>query len=123
MSFAYEADLVSQAFVADTDLSTKQYYAMKMLSTEKIALASDAGDFLFGVLQDAPTAKGQTCLVAMEGITKAVGGAAINAGAKVEVGAGGKFVTYTGGPLAGIATNACGGVNQLFSLKICRDSS
>jgi len=121
MSFAYEANLVCQAFVADTDLSLDQYKAVKMLTTEKIALASDDGDFLFGVLQDAPTAQGQTCLVAMEGITKAVGGAAINAGVKVEITTGGKFVTYSNGPLAGIAVNACGGINQLFSLKICRD--
>lgn len=122
MSHAYEADLVSQAFEADTDLSSYQYYAMEMNSDEEIILASDAGDFLFGVLQNDPDDAGETALVALEGITKAVGGASIDAGAKVQVGAGGKFVTQTTGVLAGIAVTGCGADEELFSLKICRDS-
>lgn len=122
MSNAYEADLVRQAFVADTDLSSYQYYAVEMDSDEEIILASDAGDFLFGVLQDAPDAAGKTCDVALEGITKAVGGAVIAAGAKVQVGAGGKFVTQDTGCLAGIAVTGCGADGEKFSLKICRDS-
>ena len=122
MTHAYEADLVRQAFVADTDLEDYQYYAVEMDSDEEIILASDAGDFLFGVLQNEPDEAGKTADVALEGITKAVGGASINAGAQVQVGAGGKFVTKTSGCLAGIAVTACGGDGQLFSLKICRDS-
>lgn len=122
MSMAYEADLVKQAFVVDCDLSDYQYCPVEMNSDEEIILASDAGDFMLGVLQDAPDTAGITCEVALEGITKAKGGAAINAGAKVQVGAGGTFVTQTTGALAGVAVNACGGSGQLFSLKICRDS-
>jgi len=122
MSNAYEADLVNQAFVADTDLSSYQYYPVKMDSDEEAALASDAGDFMLGVLQNAPSAAGRTATVALDGITKAVGGAAITAGSKVQVGAGGKFVTQTTGVLAGQALTTCGADAELFSLKIIRES-
>jgi hypothetical protein len=119
---AYEADLKCQAFEVDTDLSDYQYCPMEMNSDEQIILASDAGDFMLGVLQDAPDEAGKTGLVAYGGITKAKGGAAIDAGAKVQVGAGGKFVTQTSGALAGIAVTSCGADGELFSLLISRDS-
>jgi hypothetical protein len=123
MSFAYEADLVTQSFAADCDLSTKQYYAVKMSTTETIILASDASDTAFlGVLQDKPDAAGKGCGVALGGITKAVGGAVIAAGVRVRVGTGGKFVTWSSGASAGIALNACGADGELFSLLIDRDS-
>jgi len=120
MTHAYEADLVSQAFEADTDLEDYQYYPMKMNSDEEMVLASDAGDFMLGVLQNAPAAAGRTALVAVEGITKAVGGAVIAAGAMVQIGAGGKFVTQTTGVAAGMAVTGCGADGELFSLKIMR---
>jgi hypothetical protein len=116
MSSAYELGLRSASFIADCDLSLDQYKAVKMSTSETIILASDANDRALGVLQDTPAAAGRGCLVALGGITKAIGGAAINAGAAVEVGAGGKFVTLTTGPIAGIAVSACGGINQQFSL-------
>jgi len=120
MSMAYEADLVNQAFIADTDLEDYQYYPVEMNSDEEIILASDAGDFMLGVLQNAPDTAGYTCLVAVDGITKAVGGAVIAAGAMVQVGAGGKFVTQTTGVSAGMAMTPCGADEELFSLKIMR---
>ena len=117
-NFAYELNKKSGSFVSDCDLSSYQYYAVEMNSTEEIILASDANDRMLGVLQDAPAAAGRTCEVALEGISKAIGGAAIDAGAAVEVGAGGKFVTLTTGPIAGIAVTACGGDEQQFALDI-----
>ena len=117
MSFAYEANLVCQAFVADCNLSTKQYYAVKMSTTETIILASDAEDTMLGVLQDKPDAAGKTCSVAFAGITKAVGGAQIDAGKDVVVTTGGKFVEATD-VRSGVALNACGADGELFSLLI-----
>jgi hypothetical protein len=117
-NFAYELNKKSGSFVSDADLSSYQYYAVKMNTTEEIVLASDANDRMLGVLQDAPAAAGRTCEVALEGISKAVGGAAIDAGAAVEVGTGGKFVTLTTGPIAGIAVTACGADGEQFSLDI-----
>ena len=117
-NFAYELNKESGSYVADCDLSDNQYYAVKMNSTEEIILASDANDRMFGVLQDAPAAAGRTCEVATGGTVKAIGGAAIDSGAVVEVGAGGKFVTLTSGPIAGQAATACGGDEEQFALKI-----
>jgi hypothetical protein len=117
MTMAYEKDLKCRGFIADTDLSDYQYCAMKMNTDEEIILASDANDRALGVLQDAPSAAGRPCLVATGGVTKAKAGAAINAGAAVEVGAGGKFVTLTTGPIAGIAYTAAGDADELFSLE------
>lgn len=115
---AYELNKVSASFEAGGNLSTKQYYAVKMNSSEQIILASDANDRMIGVLQDAPAAAGRTCEVATAGIVKAVGGALIAANSAVEVGAGGKFVTLTTGPIAGIAVTACGADAEQFSLLI-----
>ena len=98
MSFAYEADLVCQAFVADTDLSDKQYCAVYMTDTETIALASDSSaEYMLGVLQDKPDEAGKTCVVALDGISKAKGGAPIDAGKVVVFTTGGKFIELTSG--------------------------
>lgn len=120
MSMAYEADLRCQAFEADTDLSDYQYYPVELNSDEEAILASDAGDFMLGVLQNAPSAAGRTCRVALDGITKAVGGAAFDAGTMVQIESGGKFVTQTTGVSAGMALTDCGASGELFSLKIMR---
>ena len=123
MAFAYELNKKSVTILADTDLEDYQYYAVKLNTDGEAILASDANDDFFGVLQDEPAAAGRPCEVAVEGISKAIGGAAINAGAKVEVGTGGKFVTYTTGPLVGIAVTACGADEEQFSLMIDRDAT
>lgn len=122
MTQAYELGLQNASFNADTDLSSYQYYAVKMSTSEYIILASDAGDEMLGVLQDEPAAADRACLVAFGGITKAVGGEAIEEGVKVGVGTGGKFVTYVSGGVAGYAVTPCGGDGQLFSLLIVKAS-
>ena len=123
MTMAYEADLKCQAFVADGDLSDYQYHAVDMNSDEEIFLASDAGDLVIGILQDAPSAAGRTCRVAYDGISKAVGGEAIAAGALVEVGAGGKLVTFTSNTIVGQAVTACGADGEQFSVLLKIESS
>jgi hypothetical protein len=122
MSNAYELGLQKMTGIANEDLSSYQYYAIKMNTSEKIILASDAGDEMLGVLQDEPAAADRACEIAFGGITKAVGGEAIEEGAKVGVGAGGKFVTYTTGGVAGYAVTPCGGDGQQFSLLIVKST-
>ena len=119
MTHAYEADLVCQGFVADADLSSYQYRAVEMNTDEEIVLASE-GNLMLGVLQDEPAAAGRTCRVALRGITKAYGSAAIEEGANVQVTDDGKFKTYASGAYAGIAVTPCGGDGQQFSLEINR---
>jgi hypothetical protein len=122
MTHAYEINKVSMTFLADCDLSSYQYYAVKLNTDGEAVLASDANDDCIGVLQDEPAAAGRPCEVATGGTSKAIGGATIDAGAKVEVGAGGKFVTLTTGPMIGYAITACGADGEQFSLMIDREA-
>lgn len=116
MSFAYELGLKTATFIADCDLSAYQYHAVKMNTDEEVVLASDVTDRPLGVLQDTPAAAGRGALVAIGGITKAIGAGVIAAGAAVEVASGGKFQTLTNGPIAGNAVTACGADDEQFAL-------
>ena len=120
MSNAYELGLKNVTQIANSDLSSYQYYGVKMNTSEKVLLASD-GDKIIGVLQDEPAAANRQCLVAYGGISKAIGGAAINAGADVQCNASGKFITRVAGDIVGVAMTACGGNGQHFSLKIAQN--
>lgn len=78
------------SLVAAADLSAKQYYAVKVDSNGKAALAG-AGEFVAGILQNKPVA-GQAANIAWGGVTKAFAGGNITAGNKVAADANGKFV-------------------------------
>lgn len=121
MTHAYEADLVCQGFLTNINLEDYQYRAVLMNSDEEIVLASE-GDLMLGVLQDNPDASSveKTCRVALDGITMAIGSAAIEEGANVQVDDNGKFKTYSSGAYAGIAVSPCGDDGQRFSLEINR---
>ena len=60
------------SFKAAADLSAKQYYAVKLDSSGKIALCDTAGDQAFGILQDKPGAANRAGSVRRHGISKAV---------------------------------------------------
>lgn len=113
----YELGKRSVTGIANADLSSYQYYGVKMNSSGKIVLAS-TGDAIAGVLQDAPDAADRACEVAYGGLSKAIGGAIIAAGAEVQVDATGRFVTKTTGERSGIAWEACGGAGQQFTLLL-----
>lgn len=128
---AYEANLKKHSLEAAADLSAKQFYAVKVDSAGKAALAG-AGDRAFGILQNTPT-QGQMASVAFDGISKAVAGGTIAAGAQVEVDANGKMVTASkavvdstvssatdavkGGNVIGIAMEAAV-AGQIFSVMV-----
>lgn len=108
MTQAYEEDLRCRSGVAAADLSAKQFYGVKIDSAGLIALASAAGEAIYGVLQDKPTS-GKTCSVAVSGITKAKAGGVIAPGALVKVHSDGTFLTASAAVTdtqAGSATDA-----------------
>jgi len=117
MSNAYELRLQIVTLDANDDYEDYQYYGIKMNSSEKAVLAS-TGDEIVGVLQDTPDAANRSCKVAYGGITKAIGGAVIAAGAEVQCDADGKFVTKTTGTGVGIALTACGAEDEQFALLL-----
>ena len=99
---AYEQSLTTVSLEAGSDLSTKQYYAVK-ITTLKLAVANGAGGML-GVLQNDPSASGAPGTVAISGITKWLAGGAVTAGSYIAVDTNGKCVNAVSGDIAeGIA--------------------
>lgn len=80
--------------VAAADLSAKQYYAVKIDSAGKAALAG-AGEFAVGILQNKPAAGQAAAIASVSAISKAVAGGSISAGATVAVDSNGKLVDAT----------------------------
>lgn len=78
---------------ANADLSTKQYYFVKMTAARTVDIASATTDVIIGILQNKPTAAGQEAVVAIGGTSKLVAGAAISAGAVVSTTAASKGQT------------------------------
>ncbi len=99
----YEVPLQNITLEAAADLTTKQYYAVKVDANGKAALAG-AGELAVGVLQNVPAA-GQAATIMVSGVTKAIYGATVTAGNKLMVNADGKFVPYAA-PGAGVTNHA-----------------
>jgi hypothetical protein len=118
---AWEKPLEQISLIAAADLSSKQYYAIKVDSDGKAALAG-AGENAIGILQDTP-ALGNVGNVMTLGVSKAVYGGTVSAGANLEVAAGGKLVAYSSGAIVGVALEP-GSANEIHSvLLVTRTSS
>ena len=100
----------SITLAAAADLSAKQFYAVKVDSNGKAALAG-AGEAAIGILQNNPAS------IMVSGTTKAVAGGSITAGDVVAANADGKIVSATKGRTntsdAGAAADALLGSNVL----------
>lgn len=105
--------------VAAADLSTKQFYAVKLTSTG-YALCSVAGEPCDGILQDDPLS-GKVCNVMVHGISKAIAGGAIAKGANVTVDANGKLaVAASGNYILGRLKEAATADGDIVTLLINR---
>jgi hypothetical protein len=97
---------------AEGDLSTKQYYAVELSGADRqVDVCDNAGDTVFGVLQDKPAAVGRACAVRVLGITKWVSdgnAGAIVVGDVLGTNAAGKAVKKTANndKIAGLALSA-----------------
>jgi hypothetical protein len=87
---------VKWSFPANADLSTKQFYLVKLVAGGKVDLCSAVTDVPIGVLQNKPTA-GVAAEVVIEGITKVVGSAALALGATIGTTTSGTAATYAAG--------------------------
>lgn len=94
MSEAFEQPLLDVSIEASGDLSTKQYYAVKVDGNGQVAVAG-AGEFAVGVLQNKPAAAGRAASVRTLGITRMVAAGVIAPGAYVASDASGKATTAT----------------------------
>ena len=104
--------------VAAADLSTKQFFLVKMSSTG-INLAGN-GELTLGVLQNKPDALGKAATVASVGSTsKCIAAEAITAGADVASDAAGKAVNAASGDyILGIALDTVTTDGDLFTVHI-----
>lgn len=103
------------SMLAGADLSTSQFYAVKVSADDTVVLSGDGQDAI-GVLQDTP-ASGQTGAVQLDGVSKAVAGAAIVAGAKVASNGAGKFITAVATKaVIGTAKTAAAGDLSVFEI-------
>ena len=91
---AFENDILAISYPAAADLSSSQHFVV-VLSSGEAALSGTAAIPL-GVLQNKPES-GQTASVRVEGISRAVAGAAIAEGAAVASDANGKLRTAVSG--------------------------
>ena len=80
---------------AAADLSSSQFYAVKITAARSVNLANSGGEFIYGILQNKPTS-GQAADVGILGVSKAVAGAAFSAGAALMTNTSAQLITATG---------------------------
>ena len=80
---------------AAADLSSSQFYAVKITAARAVNLASTGGEYIYGILQNKPTS-GQAADVGILGISKAIAGAAYSAGVALMTDTSGRLITATG---------------------------
>lgn len=107
-----------------TDLTGKQYLCMKLSAAQTVDTCSAVTDPAVGVLQNDPNGSASApadAVVAIQGTTKVIAGAAIAAGAKVAPMASGKVQTAvsTQHPL-GQALEAAGADGDLIEVLLAR---
>lgn len=115
---SYENQVLTKTWLASESLATHQYKAME-LSTTTVARTNATTDSAIGILQNNP-GSGEAAVVCLLGISKAIAGAAIAAGAKVSVTNDGKLQTAaTGQHVLGICVEAAAADGDVFALFVC----
>jgi hypothetical protein len=77
------------------DLSTKQYYFVKLASAKTVTVCTAVTDKPIGVLQNKPSAAGQAAEIVAIGVTKLSGDANLNFGDSIGTSVDGQAAAYT----------------------------
>lgn len=98
MSDAYGAQITLPGLYVNSDISAKQYHAVKMGSTANTVIALSAStDVIAGVLQNAPDAANEAAIVAALGVTTVVAGTSVlTAGARIQFNSTGQAIAASG---------------------------
>lgn len=115
---AFEQALSTRSVIAGADLSTKQFYAVKLNSSGQIVL-SGSGEFVYGILQDKP-ASGAVGAVAVHGVTLAIYGASVTAGTRLMSDGAGKLIHATSSNQVVAIARESGANNEIRTVEILR---
>lgn len=99
------------------DQTANQFLGQVVNSTSGGADLAGAAVKVIGVLQNDPDT-GQAASVMVLGRTKAISGASVTLGAEVEVDSAGKFIDLASGIAAGVALEATGAADEIFSVLL-----
>ena len=104
--------------VAGADLSSSQFYGVKLDASGDAVLCDTLGEACVGILTNDP-ASGIAAGITIGGAQKAVSGAAVAAGAFVTVNAAGKFITAASGhAINGVAQSASSADGELITVVL-----
>jgi hypothetical protein len=105
-------------FVANADLSAKQFLAVSVTGADLQVGVTGAGAIAVGILQNAPTS-GQAADVRIVGVSKAIAGASYSRGVPLMANASGQLITATGGnhPVA-YSLDAAAASGELHSVLV-----
>ena len=104
--------------VAAASLTTSQFYAVKLTGSRAVNLASTGGEAIYGILQNKP-ASGQAADVGFLGVSKAIAGAAITAGAALMTDTSGRLITATStNHRVGYAIESVSATNTIFTMMV-----
>lgn len=116
---AYEIPGKRYTYLSTGDLSTAIFHAVKLSGTGKRIVKCVADERIIGVLQNKPVLTDDAATVMVDGVTKAVAGAAITVGQRVKPNAAGRFIPVSASePVAGQAETAAAADGELFTLRI-----
>lgn len=119
MSEAYEVPgFKPGVLVAGADLSAKQFQPVKLNSSGLVVLGGD-GDLCLGILQNAPIS-GEACEIDMDGISKAVAGAALaTPGTKLASNGTGKLIAAASAKhVVAVSLSTAGADGEILAVKI-----
>jgi hypothetical protein len=113
---AHEIKVLNKTFIANSDMSLMQYYAVYILANGNVDIATVGGNAI-GIMQDTP-ALGYAGNVAILGESKAVYGGNVTAGQNLQVDATGRLITAGSGAVVAIAedSGAVGEIHSVFLL-------
>lgn len=117
---AISENTVLKSFEASSDLSTKQFYIVKMTAggNNRVELAGD-GVLPIGVLYDDPSAVGRDCAVAVGGTAKVVSDGTVAAGEVVSSTAAGKATQAASGDwILGVCTRGGAADGDIIEVEI-----
>lgn len=108
---------IDESLTAAADLSAHQYRAMRLSAANTVNTTSESGARVFGVLQNKPLAS-EAAEVRVYGMSKAIAGAAVTAGNRVQTNATGFFINATSG--LNVAGDAVTGASSggIFTLVV-----